>query len=283
MNQPKNRRSNVSLVVAGGVASTALAVIPVVITSAPAILGLIVGLLGVSITLLIELIIRMERQNHLTSRAQQLVDVFNKAPTIADDVEHAVETAGAVLRGGLPLYSEAVEQASAEFRQKLEELSRGDYHVKITSVALLTSQARTTKASIKATSIVTMNENWWISPAGAEYWEENVRALERGVRISRVYIFEGARSAQMTDLMAQQAKAGVSVYHIDKSVLDSELHIDVVIFDDRGVYEIEPGVRGNSKRMFKTNPVDVRIASQRFEQILQHIMQYDNSAQSYKV
>lgn len=272
------RRANTTLVV-GVVVSAALVIIPTVIRTEFVTLGLMIGLHGVSITLMIEVITRLERREHLTHRAFRLIEALDRAPAMIDDIEQGVTTAAAVSRSGLPLYREAVEQAAAEFRLKVDQLHRGEYRVQTGSAALLISQTKSTKSSMKATSIVTINENWWHSQAGTEYWEENLRALKRGVQITRIYILDGQCSRRMTELMSVQAEAGIRVYAIDRDLIPAELYIDVVIFDERGVYEIEPSTDDRqTRRTFKISPVDVRAISLRFEQILQVIMQYDSSA-----
>lgn len=205
MNAREKRRISSTLVI-GLVISGALAIIPAIVTSSSGSLSLLVGLVGISITLLVELITRVERRDDLMHRAFGVIDAFDRAPTIAPDLEAAVMGAAAIVESqNVSFIEEAVQRAVALFRQEIDDLRRGEYKVQTGSAALLTSQTRIAKSDIKATSVVTVDEAWWNSFAGEEYWTENVRALERGINISRVYIFEGPPSARMMSIMRKQA------------------------------------------------------------------------------
>ncbi len=84
---------------------------------------------------------------------------------------------------------EPVMQAIAELRLELDSLHRGEYQIgEASSAALLARQVDLVRDSLNATSIVSEDERWWHSPGGVAYWDANLRAIGRGVRIVRVFI-----------------------------------------------------------------------------------------------
>lgn len=56
---------------------------------------------------------------------------------------------------------------------------------------LLTLKAcQNAENSILATSISAINGyNWWNAPQGKNYLEENIKVIQRGVKIERVFIY----------------------------------------------------------------------------------------------
>jgi len=134
----QDRRASVTLL-AGAAVSIGLAVIPAIVTSTPGSLSLTVGLLGVSITLMIDLIARVERRQDANNRVLSLIDAFDRAPSVAPDMEYVAKKAAQVLKDSSgPLFDEAVIQAFAELRLELDALHRGEYTEAADELAMVT-------------------------------------------------------------------------------------------------------------------------------------------------
>ncbi len=118
------------------------------------------------------------------------MDALDRAPSIASAIEFVAKRAAQVLNDSSnPLFRDAVMQAIAELRLELDSLHRGEYQIgEASSAALLARQVDLLRDSLNATSIVSEDERWWHSPGGVAYWDANLRAIGRGVRIVRVFI-----------------------------------------------------------------------------------------------
>jgi hypothetical protein len=249
----KGRPQISAVLVAGVLASVGLAAIPALVTSTPGNFSLTIGLIGVCITLLLEVIVRIDRRDKLVHGAFEIIDALGAIPTMADDLQHSAISAATIMMSDNPtLFRASAEQAIAECRQQLDSLLRGECIVNTGSAPILIDLARHAKTSIRATSIITGDSGddaWWLSPGGQEYWKENVRALKRRVSITRVYIFEGPPSAQIEDILVRQEEAGVKVLRVDKNKIPPELVISVVIVDGKTVHEIlaKPKLRDHGR------------------------------------
>jgi hypothetical protein len=263
----------------GVLATVVLTVIAAVVTSTTANLSIVIALLGLAVTLILDLISRVERRQETTTMAFRIAEAVERMPDAAPDLEKAVLLASDIVEGGGgKRFRDALTHAASEFRDDLEALSRGDLRVHIGSGSILSEETDLTRTTIRATSVVTVDEAWWSSEAGKEYAQASAAAMRRGVSITRIYIFDREQSTRMQILMKEQRAMGTHVYAIDLADVPLELRINVVIFDERAVYAIsETGDPKNPLRMLHTQPHDVQTAIRRFEQLLQLIMQLDSS------
>lgn len=275
----KGRRQISAVLVAGVIASVGLAVVPVIVTSTSGSFSLTVGLIGVCITLLLEVIVRIDRREKLVHRAFEMIDALDAldaVPTLSNDLQHSAIAAAAIMTGDSPpLFRMVAEQVISECRRQLDNLSHGECTVNTGSAPVLIDLARHAKTSIRATSIISGtgsgDEAWWSSPGGQEYWKENVRALKRKVSITRVYIFETPPTRQMTDILSQQEKAGVELLQVDRSQIPANLAMNVVIIDNKAVYEIVVNRPDNVLRTLHVNPAFVRSTVSKFDELVQRI------------
>lgn len=262
----------------GVMATVVLTVIVAVVTGTRASLSIVIALLGLAVTLILDLISRVERRQETTSMAFRIAEAIDKMPDAAPDLEKAVLLASEIVEGsGGQRFRDALTQAASEFRDELEALSQGDLRVHIGSGRILSDETDLTRATIRATSVVTVDEAWWGSEAGREYAQASAAAMSRGVSITRIYIFDGEPSSRMQTLMEEQRAIGTHVHAIELAEVPIKLRINVVIFDERAVYAIsETGDPKNPLRMLHTQPHAVQTAIRRFEQLLQLIMQLDS-------
>lgn len=263
---------------AGVLATVVLTILAAVVTSTTATLSMAIALIGLTVTLLLDLIARVEQQRDATSRAFRIADAIERMPDAAPDFEALVTLAGQVTEKGGPRFRDALTHLSSSFVEDLESLNRGDLRVQVGSGPLLTEETMLTKDEIRATSVVTVDEAWWNSEAGREYAAASRAALKRGVAITRIYIFSGEPSQRMRELMEEQRSTGARIYAIDRDEVPPDLLINVVVFDQRAVYQItETSDPRNPLRMLHTQPSDVQAAIRRFEQLLQLYMQLNAS------
>lgn len=82
--------------------------------------------------------------------------------------------------------------------------------------------------SIYATSYVN-EEEWWRKEWGKTYLDANKKAIERGVKIERTFIFPDEKSFERSrDILENNCKVGVLVKYLYKDVFE-----DIIIVDDK--------------------------------------------------
>jgi hypothetical protein len=95
-----------------------------------------------------------------------------------------------------------------------------------------TSNSNTT---IRATSYVNVDQ-WWTNEFGKEYSRVNQEAIDRGVDLTRIWIFESPDDFKKTinDLKYQKEVLGVKTFYVfENDIQDlNESKIDVILIDD---------------------------------------------------
>jgi hypothetical protein len=99
---------------------------------------------------------------------------------------------------------------------------------------------------------------WWESEFGKRYWQENVKALARGVTIERVFIYESL-DARLTELVERQRRAGVNACLIDATSVPSAYRTNVAVFDAFCAWEARMDAYSLiTHNVFSYGPVDIR-------------------------
>ena len=84
-----------------------------------------------------------------------------------------------------------------------------------------------------------------------------MRALERNVRIERVFIYEDW-TAELKQIIDQQAEAGVHVWAVEADLADPLLRVDMAVWDDAFTYHFELNSQGNPiENIYSVNEVDI--------------------------
>jgi len=88
------------------------------------------------------------------------------------------------------------------------------------------------KNSVLATSYVNPGD-WWNNAWGKEYQRLNLDAADRGVHITRIFIYSSdSEIHDMCALMNDQQKHGIEIKVVDRSALGNVSPPDVIIIDD---------------------------------------------------
>ncbi|WP_204354758.1 hypothetical protein [Mycolicibacterium llatzerense] len=78
------------------------------------------------------------------------------------------------------------------------------------------------------------NPTWWREGPGREYWDSNMKALARGVEVSRIFIYDSEISPGLNEVLNEQAKGGANIWTVPKSKLhDPSLLQNCAIFDEK--------------------------------------------------
>jgi hypothetical protein len=95
---------------------------------------------------------------------------------------------------------------------------------------------KSSKQSVFATSVVKVVD-FWFRGGGRKFLEENFSAVERGVKITRVFIVEDIRdiTPQFRELIERQVNGGITVKMVLVSDLAPDLLYDMALIDERYV------------------------------------------------
>lgn len=72
---------------------------------------------------------------------------------------------------------------------------------------------------------------FWQSPEGETFLEEHVKAISRGVKITRIFIVNGNEEANINNIMAAQAAIGIEIYKVHEDKIADFSPEDIVIYD----------------------------------------------------
>jgi hypothetical protein len=122
----------------------------------------------------------------------------------------------------------------------------------------------TTAASGRIAAVTTVNQrdesgwfSWWSTEFGKRYWQANVDALQRGVEIHRVFVYERLDD-RLKALAAEQRRAGAKVYLMAADDVAPPYRANVIVWDDTCTWEARMDAYANiTGNLFSYNPLDL--------------------------
>jgi hypothetical protein len=212
---------------------------------------LIVGLVGTAITLILESMVLAERRFRWRER-------FARAPELESRIEQVTDRLIEVSEHypGSQVETEARRRVD-RLLQDVEELASGRMRFPGTDYRLMvqaTQEARSTMRAITNLRTHTGEQ----AHVGPRYWEENRRAVQRGVRVERVFAYD-----EMTDpgreLVMQHEQAGILVHTVRHDQVPPEASMSLVVWDDAVGWEAQLNADGEVvENRFTVRPDDVR-------------------------
>jgi hypothetical protein len=255
-------RAYISPVTLVGIAISVLLSLALDLTgAATGVESLLAGLMGVTLTMVLESTARAERR----FRLRTLLEAADWLP-------------GAVLsvaRATRQLTRDHPEpEIVTEARQRLQtltadfdELARGRIVRPGTDYELLLSATDACHRRLQAITNIPAGPvglRWWTSEVGQRYWEANLDALARGVTITRVFVC-GAMDDDLAALIAKQSRAGVTALVALRDMVDSALHVNLVLWEGRRGWEARMNAHGDIVgNVFTVNERDVQRLTEAF-------------------
>lgn len=216
----------------------------------PGYLALLIGLLGTIISLLVDIIYRLERDSTLSS---QLANIPWLRDAI-DEIARSLNTISGETR--LLPFMEYARRDIKRCAHTTAGMASGQMRARVGDEVLV-RQTDLARKIIRACSVQTMDMPRWISDLGSKYWEANLRALQRKVRIERVFIYEDW-TADLKRIVDQQADAGVHVWVVESKLVDPSLRVDMAVWDDAFTYHFELNSEGDPiENIYSVNEVDI--------------------------
>jgi hypothetical protein len=188
------------------------------------------GLMGTTLALVLDATARAERRFQLRGMLEA-----------ADWLPSLLTRAAASVAEIAERYPDSLAEAEARRRirnltEELEELQRGriirphnDYDHLLTGVEHC-------QRSLDGITNAVREPDWWHTELAQHYWRANRAALERGVRIRRIFIYDRL-TPELAALVEQQHRAGVQVALAHRRVLDPASNVNIALFDGRSAWQ----------------------------------------------
>ncbi|MEW5871781.1 MAG: hypothetical protein AB1894_21110 [Chloroflexota bacterium] len=240
------------------------------ITGVDSVDSLIFAMLGIAISLLIDLISRN------TQLHDSVLSTIWVNRTLAKDKwfqEHFMEIVQSWERlsnsNYHPLFHQYAKLHMQSIHDQLRQISSGEMTVVASDFRVLSVLLENAKTTLRATSMV--SKDFWVSPAGQNYWQKNIEALERGVAITRVFIYDKAEISipEFKEFMEQMHQKGVRVFIANREDVPPDLCRDFVVADENLVVSAtlvgddQPG-----EHHISSKPEDILKALSNFDRIL---------------
>ncbi|MET8264532.1 hypothetical protein ACWD8I_20485 [Micromonospora arida] len=217
--------------------------------------SLLAGLMGITISLLVDSLARAERRFHLRTLLDGPPWLVRTTTELAGAMREAAEQ-----HEGTRVAAEA-QRRYEQFRLEAEQLAegriirRGDEDEDL--VGATRSCVRRLDALTNVMPRVSGELSWWRSDIGRRYWEANQDALDRGVRITRVFVY-AKLTDELSTLVEKQRKAGVRVGLLLFGVVSPHLHVNLAVWDGSSCWEARMTAHGEiGENQFSVNRTDV--------------------------
>jgi hypothetical protein len=192
------------------------------------------------------------------------------------------------IKGKWPLFPLRAERAIADCKSVLQQLVTGTMKAEFDSSFKLGADTldKYVKGSVKAISVA--RPEYWQKGRSDRYQEANKNAIDRNVKITRVFVYDRVTLREIKDVLEKQKAMGVEVHvgFVDEvpvelspkvSKMPSQYRKDIVVFDDcvAGIYELTP--EGDYREQQITiDPAEVGRIVEMFKQVLQHAPALDD-------
>ena len=218
--------------------------------SKPSYLALIVGLLGLIISLLVEIIYRLERESTLHSQLDNI-------PWLHDAVGEIAESLNSIARESrLMPFMEYARRDIKRTAHTTAGMASGQMRARVGDDVLV-RQTDLAQKVIRTCSVQAMDVPRWLSDVVGLKIAAKLAAPQRNVRIERVFIYENW-TADLKQIVDQQAEAGVHVWVVEAKLADPMLRVDMAVWDDAFTYHFELNSQGNPiENIYSVNEVDI--------------------------
>ncbi|MFK3985684.1 hypothetical protein ACI2K4_35645 [Micromonospora sp. NPDC050397] len=216
--------------------------------------SLLAGLLGTTVSLLVDSMARAERRFELRTLVAGTPWMNEALGPIVAGTREAIEH-----YPGTPVAAEARSRFD-RFRIETEHLRTGRIVRSGDDYRDLAGAVRDCVTRLDAMANVaprTGEASWWSTDFGRYYWTLNLDALARGVRISRIFGYH-TYSDELRELVETQRRAGVRVGLLPYGTVDRSLDLNLAVWDGTSAWQGRTGPHGEiSENVFSVNPDDL--------------------------
>ncbi|MCZ7423876.1 hypothetical protein O7605_30655 [Verrucosispora sp. WMMA2121] len=224
--------------------------------------SLLAGLMGITISLLVDSIARAERRFHLRSLLAGPHWLVRAVPEVATAATEAVD------RHPGTRVAEEAQRRFERFQADLAQLRQGRIIRPGTDYQDMLGATRDCVRRLEALTNVLPRLAWWSGDIGRRYWSENLAALARGVEITRIFTY-AEFSDELADLVATQRRAGVRVGLLSTGAVPADLHVNLIRWDGTACWTAGMSAHGEiNENRFSVNAADLAWTDETFQACL---------------
>ncbi len=269
------------IVITGILVSIAISVFMILMRQ-DTVLSFGVGLLSAILTLLLEILNEQQASEARLLESLGLSPRALESPLIHEVVKKATHCLAQLeTKFRDSLVSEHFQRATEEYLEQLDGLSLGRVRLSPSPSENWIMAARLVDRAHKSGKAVAYGElhEQWNRDYNRAYWEANHRALQRGVKITRIFMMPEKDIASLKEVLEEQEKSGIDVYVAIEERVPPNLKKDFAIWDDKYLGYSEVTATGEiAKGFISINELDVREAERWFENLLHYSRSFSPSS-----
>jgi hypothetical protein len=223
----------------------------------------LIFLISLSIALHLDSIFLIESAKRKQENTDSILNITSRFTWAEEDLRAISESLLEVhTKPALEPFQKIARLELDKARSVLGGLRLGQYSTPITDMLIHFERFDAAEETIFLTNIDHTHLDWWHSEEGRKYWQANLNALDRGVHIERVFIYD-TLTPELDTLICEQAKATkngrvIDVYAVQKDLLPDELRADIAIWDESFTYQVELNSDGKPiTNRYSVNDADV--------------------------
>lgn len=197
--------------------------------------------------------LQLEEEGETSSETNQLFKILSKTPNTK---KH-------------PLMTYITQIRLSSLNDYFEALGQGRFVVDQAGLPpFLLAMIDSARTRIEATSYA-QPASWWDQPWGKTYETENEKAVKRGVKVTRTFLFANAAELDaIRPLLMKEVDAGIKVKYAFVANLHTELVNGLVVIDDSlaGELHLTPA-KGVKEAEFSTHANDIRTIENKIVQV----------------
>jgi hypothetical protein len=196
-----------------------------------------IALLGIIITLQIDIINRMEKTLHVNKQYFELGNKIESISWLYSSIFNIVHSTNIIVsKSKNSLFKDSAKYEVERCQNMLDNLKRGYLKTDYYDINPLLMALEKTKNNLRSVSVLSIDTQFWESSMGKKFWEENIRAINRNVSIERIFVYE-TWDDKLQKLIEKQVAAGVKVFVISQDKLPHYLCVDMIIYDNEFMYK----------------------------------------------
>jgi hypothetical protein len=260
-----------------GVAFSILLSVILVVIGVDTANSAIIGLVGTTISLLLDLMVRANKMEQNLIKAAGLSremvgdpQLFAALSSIASDYHRVV--------GGAPfkLFAERAKDVLSECQDDLHNLVEGYMLLPpLSQFSFGLKGLVELQQTVRATSYVDA-EGFWNSVEGDRYFQANVNLVNRGVQITRVFIGDRITLTRFKSIILRHRRAGMRILVALAEEMPRELCEDYLIGDDSVLVQLLLTREGIARaEKISIDPQEIRRAINNFERLVGGAHEYE--------
>lgn len=202
--------------------------------------SLIIGLLSTIVTLLIDIVSRIQKAESTLLAANDLAKLFSKSK-VSSDIRELAHNYDLIGMHRFEHYYKIANAQIIECKMRIRELASGNIYVQAKSLEEYSAYMAFTDAQTSVKAVDFGEPRFWLSESGQKYLKINQEAVKRRVKVTRIFAID-EKQENSKKILKDQMTAGIQTLTIiperakqEFMIIDNHIRIDVV-FDSNGKY-----------------------------------------------